>query len=98
MNPTRTDAVSPSAPEQAFDAEIYERSGGFHRAAIDDLDEDLTFERRVRAMTGGEGVALAPKAVVRISLRRLHHVGVRDFVAWYGEKNRDTTGKTVDIR
>jgi glycosyltransferase involved in cell wall biosynthesis len=85
-------------PSMAFDAEIYERSGGFPRAAIDDIDDDLTFERRVRAVTGADGIALAPKAVVRISLRRLHYFGVRDFVAWYGEKNRDTTGKTVDIR
>lgn len=85
-------------PNMAFDADIYERSGGFPRASMDDTDEDLVFHRRVRALVGADGIALAPKAVVRISLRRLHEVGVREFVAWYGEKERDTTGKKVDIR
>ncbi|GAA2056957.1 glycosyltransferase [Williamsia deligens] len=85
-------------PNMAFDADIYERSGGFPRASMDDTDEDLVFHRRVRALIGADGIALAQKAVVRISLRRLHEVGLRDFVAWYGEKERDTTGKKVDIR
>lgn len=85
-------------PNMAFDAEIYDRSGGFPRASMDDTDEDLVFHRRVRALVGADAIALAQKAVVRISLRRLHEVGIRDFVAWYGEKERDTTGKKVDIR
>jgi glycosyltransferase involved in cell wall biosynthesis len=85
-------------PNMAFDAEIYERSGGFPRASMGDTDEDLVFHRRVRALVGADGIALAPEAVVRISLRRLHEVGIRDFVAWYGEKERDTTGKKIDIR
>ncbi|WP_238981157.1 glycosyltransferase [Williamsia herbipolensis] len=82
----------------AFDADIYLTSGGFPRVRIDEANEDDMLQRRVRAITDKRGLALAPKAVVYISLRRLKAVGVKEFAAWYGTEERDSTGKQVDIR
>ncbi|GAA1457896.1 glycosyltransferase [Williamsia maris] len=85
-------------PNLAFDADIYRESGGFPRVSMDDADEDIILQRRVRAITGSAGIGLAQKAVVYISLRRLHAFGIKDFVTWYSTKDRDTTGKQVDVR
>ncbi|MGU3293114.1 glycosyltransferase [Williamsia sp. M5A3_1d] len=82
----------------AIDADMYLTSGGFPRVRIDEANEDDMLQRRVRAITGARGLALAPKAVVYISLRRLKAVGVKEFAAWYGTEERDSTGKQVDIR
>ncbi len=85
-------------PNLAFDADIYRQSGGFPRVSMDDADEDIILQRRVRAITGADGIGLAKNAVVYISLRRLHAFGIKDFVTWYSTKDRDTTGKQVDVR
>jgi len=83
----------------AFDSQIYVESRGFPRTRIDDDEgEDYVLQQRVRAITGSAGIALAQKAVVYISLRRLHAFGIKDFVTWYSTKDRDTTGKQVDVR
>ncbi|MGU3293113.1 glycosyltransferase [Williamsia sp. M5A3_1d] len=85
-------------PSMAFDADIYERSGGFPRTKIDDEDEDHVLQVRVRKVAGGDAIALAKDAVVFMSLRRLQGLGAKDYIAWYGTDDRDTTGKQIDIR
>lgn len=84
----------------AIDAEIYERSGGFPRGSIEHIDEDHVLQQRVRAITGAKGIALAKRALVYTSLRRLNAYGTRDFVSWYneGKEDRPSIGHSADVR
>lgn len=82
----------------AIDAEMYEQSGGFPRTRIEDAHEDEVLHQRVRALVGGDGIALATRAVVRTSLRRLDEYGTRDFVSWYSSAGDDRPDRDADIR
>jgi glycosyltransferase involved in cell wall biosynthesis len=82
----------------AVDAEMYQRCGGFPRTSIGDVDEDQVLQQRVRAVTGGRGIALRKQAVVRTSLRRLEAYGTKDFVEWYRSDDRSTIDRDADIR
>ncbi|GAA1457893.1 glycosyltransferase [Williamsia maris] len=82
----------------AIDAEMYEKSGGFPRTSIEEADEDQVLQQRVRAITGGDGIALAPNAIVYTSLRRLDEYGTQGFVSWYASSDRTATEQNTDIR
>ena len=53
---------------------------------------------RVRAITGPDGIALAPNAIVYTSLRRLDEYGAQGFVSWYASSDRTATEQNTDIR
>lgn len=78
----------------AIDAEIYSECGGFPRTNMSDLDDDYVLQQRVRHVAGGDAIALQKDALVYTSLRRLEAFGVKDFVAWYHD--RDGAGKTME--
>ncbi len=82
----------------AIDAEMYDACGGFPRTSIEEADEDQVLQQRVRAITGADGIALAPEAIVYTSLRRLTEYGTGGFVSWYASTDRTDNRQDTDIR
>lgn len=78
----------------AITAQLYERSGGFPRTAIEDVHEDRALVNRVRRVS----TAYARRRDVRVrgSVRRLRAYGLVSTLAWYAD-HRDRP-EVVDIR
>jgi glycosyltransferase involved in cell wall biosynthesis len=75
-------------------AELYERSGGFPRSAIEDLHEDRVLSETVRTLTAR--AAVRKNVVVRNSVRRVRAYGYVNTLRWYG--NHGYRGGAVDVR
>ncbi|WP_267617814.1 glycosyltransferase family 2 protein [Gordonia bronchialis] len=82
----------------ATDADIYLECGGFPRTRMSVVDDDMVFQRRVRALTGASGIALRKEAIAYTSLRRLKAFGVRDFVSWGRSEDRAGQKRDADVR
>nr|WP_042180378.1 glycosyltransferase [Kibdelosporangium sp. MJ126-NF4]CEL14362.1 glycosyl transferase, family 2 [Kibdelosporangium sp. MJ126-NF4]CTQ88728.1 glycosyl transferase, family 2 [Kibdelosporangium sp. MJ126-NF4] len=67
----------------AITAELYQKSGGFPRTAIEDLHEDRALVNAVRLHTGA--YALRRDVVVYGSSRRVKAWGLRNTLAWYAD-------------
>jgi glycosyltransferase involved in cell wall biosynthesis len=78
----------------AITAELYAASGGFPRAAIEEVHEDRALVNRVRRITRAYG--RRRDMTVYGSVRRLRAYGLIGTLAWYAD-HRYTPG-TVDIR
>lgn len=78
----------------AITAELYERSGGFPRSAIEDVHEDRALVNRVRRVS----TAYARRRDVRVrgSVRRLRAYGLVATLAWYADHRY--CPDVVDIR
>jgi glycosyltransferase involved in cell wall biosynthesis len=78
----------------AISAALYERSGGFPRTALEELNEDRALSEMVRTIT--TKAALRRNVIVRNSARRVHAYGVFNTLRWY--RNRGYRPRIVDIR
>lgn len=78
----------------AISAQLYERSGGFPRTALEDLNEDRALSEKVRTLTPHG--ALRSDILVYNSARRVHAYGVLNTLRWY--RNRGYKPSVVDIR
>jgi glycosyltransferase involved in cell wall biosynthesis len=78
----------------AVSAALYERSGGFPRTALEDLNEDRALSEKIRTLT--RKAAWRDNIVVRNSVRRVRAFGVLNTLRWY--RNRGYRPKVVDIR
>ncbi len=78
----------------AISASLYERSGGFPRTTLEELNEDRVLSETVRAIT--TRAALRRNVIVRNSVRRVRAYGVFNTLRWY--RNRGYRPKVVDIR
>jgi len=78
----------------AITAQLYVRSGGFPRTAIEDVHEDRALVNRVRTVSS----AYARRRDVRVrgSVRRLRAYGLVDTLKWYADHRY--TPDVVDIR
>ncbi len=65
---------------------------------IEDAHEDEVLHRRVRALVGGDGIALATAGGGPHLARRLDEYGTRDFVSWYSSGGDDRPDRDADIR
>lgn len=82
----------------ALDSETYSASGGFPRTSIDDVDEDAVLQQRVTRQAGRRAVALAPRAVVYTSLRRLRAYGTQGYLDWYRSRATTDDDTPTDVR
>jgi glycosyltransferase involved in cell wall biosynthesis len=78
----------------AVSAALYQRSGGFPRTALEDLNEDRALSEKIRTMTSK--AAWRDNIVVRNSVRRVRAFGVLNTLRWY--RNRGYRPEIVDIR
>lgn len=78
----------------AITASLYERSGGFPRSRLEDLNEDRALSETVRTLTSRGG--LRQNIVVRNSVRRMRAYGAINTLRWY--RNRGYRPNEVDIR
>ncbi len=78
----------------AISASLYERSGGFPRTALEELNEDRVLSEAVRTLT--TRAALRRDVIVRNSARRVRAYGVVNTLRWY--RNRGYRPDVVDIR
>lgn len=78
----------------AISASLYERSGGFPRTALEELNEDRVLSEKVRTLT--IRAARRDNIIVRNSARRVRAYGVINTLRWY--RNRGYRPKVVDIR
>lgn len=78
----------------AISASLYERSGGFPRSSLEELNEDRELSEKVRTLTTrGE---MRRDIIVRNSVRRVRAYGVVNTLRWY--RNRGNRPDVVDIR
>ncbi|MDF3284206.1 glycosyltransferase family 2 protein [Gordonia sp. N1V] len=92
-------------PNCAFDTEVYLTAGGYPRLPLEQVSDDWELQQRVRKVAPKSAVALAPRAIVRTSQRRVRHLGIRGNSAWYAADHRggradlaESTGQAIDIR
>ncbi len=78
----------------AISASLYERSGGFPRSTLEELNEDRVLSETVRTIT--TRAARRPDIIVRNSARRVHAYGVINTLRWY--RNRGYQPEVVDVR
>ena len=78
----------------AITAELYEKSGGFPRSAIEDTHEDRILSETVRTLTARAGVRR--EVVVYNSVRRVRAYGYVNTLRWY--RNHGYRGGVVDVR
>jgi GT2 family glycosyltransferase len=78
----------------AITASLYERSGGFPRAAIEEVHEDRALVNRVRRLTRAYGTRR--DVVVYGSVRRLRAYGLAGTLAWYADHHYHPD--VIDIR
>ena len=78
----------------AVTAELYERSGGFPRTAIEDAHEDRILSESVRTLT--DRAALRSDVVVFNSARRVRAYGYLNTLRWY--RNHGYRPDVVDVR
>jgi glycosyltransferase involved in cell wall biosynthesis len=78
----------------AITAELYERSGGFPRTAIEELHEDRALSETVRTLTAR--AAVRRDAVVYNSVRRVRAYGYLNTLRWY--RNHGYRPAVVDVR
>lgn len=78
----------------AITADLYERSGGFPRTAIEDVHEDRALVNAVRRITTRYGAH--PEVVVHASTRRVHAWGLVRTLGWYADHRYRPA--VVDIR
>ena len=78
----------------AITAELYVRSGGFPRTAIEHAHEDRVLSETVRTLTTRAGVRR--DVVVYNSVRRVRAYGYIDTLRWY--RNHGNRPDVVDIR
>ena len=78
----------------AIAAELYERSGGFPRTAIEELHEDRALSETVRTLTAP--AAVRRDAVVYNSVRRVRAYGYLNTLRWY--RNPGYRPAVVDVR
>jgi glycosyltransferase involved in cell wall biosynthesis len=78
----------------AITAELYERSGGFPRVAIEDAHEDRVLSESVRTLTSR--AAVRRDVVVFNSARRVRAYGYLNTLRWY--RNHGYRGAIVDVR
>lgn len=78
----------------AITASLYERSGGFPRSTLEELDEDRVLSETVRTLTTRG--AKRNNVIVRNSTRRLRAYGVLNTLRWY--RNRGYKPDVVDVR
>lgn len=78
----------------AISATLYQRSGGFPRSSIEQLNEDRVLSEKVRTLT--TRAARRPDIIVRNSVRRVHAYGVLNTLRWY--RNRGYRPQVVDVR
>lgn len=78
----------------AITADLYERSGGFPRTAIEEAHEDRELVNRVRRLTGAYGSRR--DVVVFGSVRRLRAYGLVRTLAWYIDHHYKP--EVIDIR
>jgi glycosyltransferase involved in cell wall biosynthesis len=78
----------------AITAELYAASGGFPRAAIEEVHEDRALVNRVRRLTAAYGHR--GDMVVFGSVRRLRAYGLRATLAWYADHRARPA--VVDVR
>lgn len=78
----------------AITASLYERSGGFPRVALEDLNEDTVLAETVRTITSR--AAKRHDVIVRNSARRVRAYGILNTLRWY--RNRGYHPDVVDVR
>jgi glycosyltransferase involved in cell wall biosynthesis len=78
----------------AITADLYERSGGFPRSAIEDTHEDRVLSESVRTLT--TRAAVHANMVVYNSVRRVRAYGYINTLRWY--RNHGYRGAVVDVR
>ena len=78
----------------AITAELYARSGGFPRTAIEELHEDRALSETVRTLTARAAVRRG--AVVYNSVRRVRAYGYLNTLRWY--RNHGYRPAVVDVR
>lgn len=78
----------------AIGASLYERSGGFPRSTLEELNEDRVLSETVRTLT--TRAAKRDNVIVRNSVRRVRAYGVFNTLRWY--RNRGYRPSVVDIR
>ncbi|MEO3810577.1 glycosyltransferase family 2 protein [Sphaerisporangium sp. B11E5] len=78
----------------AITAELYERSGGFPRVAIEEMHEDRALVNQVRRLT--KAYATRRDVVVYGSVRRLRAYGLAGTLAWYADHHYRP--EIIDIR
>ena len=78
----------------AISASLYERSGGFPRSTLEELNEDLVLAEKVRTLT--TRAAKRRDVIVRNSTRRVRAYGIVNTLRWY--RNRGYKPKVVDVR
>ncbi|MCY7379807.1 MAG: glycosyltransferase family 2 protein [Gemmatimonadaceae bacterium] len=78
----------------AITADLYERSGGFPRSAIEQLHEDRVLSEKVRTMT--TRAAVRRDVIVYNSVRRVHAYGYLNTLRWY--HNHGYRPAVVDVR
>jgi glycosyltransferase involved in cell wall biosynthesis len=78
----------------AITADLYLRSGGFPRTAIEDMHEDRALSEVVRTMT--TRAARRPEILVYNSVRRVRAYGYVNTLRWY--RNHGYRPNVVDVR
>ena len=78
----------------AITAELYLRSGGFPRTAIEEMHEDRALSERVRTLTARAEVRR--DVVVLNSVRRVRSYGYVNTLRWY--RNHGSRPAIVDVR
>jgi glycosyltransferase involved in cell wall biosynthesis len=78
----------------AITAELYVRSGGFPRTAIEEVHEDRVLSEVVRTLT--TRAAVRRDVVVYNSARRVHRYGYLNTLRWY--RNHGYRPRVVDVR
>ena len=78
----------------AITAELYEKSGGFPRSAIEDAHEDRILSETVRTLTAR--AAVRREIVVYNSVRRVRAYGYINTLRWY--RNHGYRDGVVDVR
>jgi glycosyltransferase involved in cell wall biosynthesis len=78
----------------AITAELYERSGGFPRSAIEEVHEDRVLSEVVRTLTSR--AAVRRDVTVYNSARRVRSYGYLNTLRWY--RNHGYRPRVVDVR
>jgi glycosyltransferase involved in cell wall biosynthesis len=78
----------------AITAELYERSGGFPRSAIEEVHEDRVLSEVVRTLTAR--AAVRRDVIVYNSARRVRSYGYLNTLRWY--RNHGYRPRVVDVR
>ena len=78
----------------AITADLYVRSGGFPRTAIEDMHEDRALSETVRTIT--TRAARRPDMLVYNSVRRVNAYGYVNTLRWY--RNHGFRPHVVDVR